>query len=110
MGQEQTNDAIWNRLDEHGKAINKIQTEVAISASDIEHLKRQGMDICTQLIATKTEIMGVVSTTNLTVNGLKEKDLLREGAKSQWKLIGGIIAVIYTIMQLLILVKTFSGS
>lgn len=100
MAQDQTNDAVWHRLDEHGRAINKIQMDTAINASDISNLKSQNMDIFGQITATRSEIMQVVSTTNKNVEGLKEKDLLREGAKSQWKLMAAILGSFYTILQI----------
>jgi len=107
--QAQTNEVIFKKIDEHGERIASLETFKEVTRHRLENGDRRHDEICGQLVRTETKVMEKLGTQEKMLTDLNNEKLMAQGAKNQWKAIGALVAIVYTALQLAILIKTFSG-
>jgi len=107
--QQEVNDAIFNKIDYHAGRLATLEMFRGVTEHRLDNADRRHDEICGQLVRTETKLMARHETQEKMLTELHNDKLMAQGAKNQWKLIGGIIGIIYTMIQVAILIKTFSG-
>ena len=102
--QEDVNDLLFDKIDKHAERINLLETFREVTMHRLDHADRRHDEVCAQLVRTETKVMAKLESQGDIINELHDENLRRDGAKNQWKVVGGVIASVYTLMQLAMLV------
>lgn len=102
--QEDVNHLLFTKIDAHSERIGRLETFREVTAHRLENADRRHDEVCSQLVRTETKVMAKLETQGRIIDELHDENLRRDGAKNQWKVIGGVIASVYTLMQLAMLV------
>lgn len=107
--QEDTNIVIFKKIDEHDGRLKSLEIFKEVANQRLANSDRRHDEIHGQLLGTESKIMEKLVTQEKLLGELNSDRLMAQGAKNQWRLIGGLIAIAYTAAQMAILLKTFAG-